>query len=198
MRQLFKSTAEIILASGSPRRRAYLEDLGISFRVIAADITETVLAEESPAQYVERMAREKAESVGGKYPERWVVAADTVVCLGDMVLGKPIDKNDAVNTLLRLSGQEHVVRTGVCLLNMAFNICDIRVMNSKVIFWDYREDVVRSYVDCGEPMDKAGSYGIQGKGVFLVREIHGSYSNVVGLPLCDFIEMLAQHKLIIT
>ena len=197
MEQLFKSTAEVILASGSPRRHAYLEGLGIAFRVIAADITETVLAEESPAQFVERMAREKAESVGGKYPDRWVVAADTVVCLDDMILGKPIDENDAVKMLLCLSGEEHVVCTGVCLLNHAFNVCDIRVVSSRVIFRDYNEEVIRAYVNSGEPMDKAGSYGIQGKGAFLVREIHGSYSNIVGLPLCEFIEMLAQRKLIV-
>ena len=197
MKQLFKSTVEVILASGSPRRRAYLEGLGIAFRVIAADITETVLAEESPAQYVERMAREKAESVGGNYLDRWVVAADTVVCFDDMILGKPIDENDAVKTLLRLSGQEHVVHTGVCLLNKALNVCDIRVVSSRVIFRDYSEDVIRAYVNSGEPMDKAGSYGIQGKGAFLVREIHGSYSNIVGLPLGEFIEMLAQRKMIV-
>jgi len=197
MKQIFKSTAEVILASGSPRRRAYLESLGIVFRVIAADITETILAEESPVHYVERMAREKAESVGRNYPDRWVVAADTVVCFDDMILGKPIDENDAIKTLLHLSGQEHVVHTGVCLLNKALNVCDIRVVGSRVIFQDYSEDVIRAYVNSGEPMDKAGSYGIQGKGAFLVREIHGSYSNIVGLPLCEFIEMLAQRKMIV-
>ena len=197
MKQIFKSTAEVILASGSPRRRAYLESLGIVFRVIAADITETILAEESPAQYVERMAREKAESVERNYPDCWVVAADTVVCFDDMILGKPIDENDAVKTLLHLSGQEHVVHTGVCLLNKALNVCDIRVVGSRVIFQDFSEDVIRAYVNSGEPLDKAGSYGIQGKGAFLVREIHGSYSNIVGLPLCEFIEMLAQRKMIV-
>jgi len=106
-------------------------------------------------------------------------------------------ENDAVKTLLHLSGQEHVVHTGVCLLNKALNVCDIRVVGSRVIFQDYSEDVIRAYVNSGEPMDKAGSYGIQGKGAFLVREIHGSYSNIVGLPLCEFIEMLAQRKMIV-
>jgi len=196
MKQLFNNTAELILASGSPRRRAYLEDLGLSFCVIAADITETILEAETPAAYVERMAREKAASVGRKYFDRWIVAADTVVCLGDRVLGKPKDKKDAIEMLLRLSGQEHMVHTGVCLLNKSLTVCDIRVVSSRVIFWNYAEDVVRAYVDSGEPMDKAGSYGIQGKGAFLVREIHGSYSTVVGLPLCEFIEMLIQRKMI--
>ncbi|HIP38025.1 MAG TPA: hypothetical protein EYG88_01300 [Desulfocapsa sulfexigens] len=143
MKYLFKSAEEVILASGSPRRRAYLEDLGINFRVIAADIIESVLPTESPITYVERMAREKAESVGGKYPGRWVVAADTAVCFDDMILGKPIDKNDAVEMLLRLSGQEHMVHTGICLLNKALTVCDIRVVSSRVIFWDYKRVLQR-------------------------------------------------------
>lgn len=196
MNSLFESTVEILLASGSPRRRTYLESLGISFRVIAADIIETVLATESPTAYVGRMAREKAESIGTQYPERWIVAADTVVCLDETILGKPTDKEDAVEMLLRLSGKEHEVHTGVCLLNRALTVCDIRVVSSRVVFWNYKEDSIRSYVESGEPMDKAGSYGIQGRGAFLVREIHGSYSNIVGLPLCEFIEMLAQRKMI--
>lgn len=196
MIRLLNSTGELILASGSPRRRAYLEDLGIAFRVIAADIEEKIFPAELSAAYVERMAREKAESVAGTYSDYWIVAADTVVCLEDMVLEKPVDKNDAVEMLLRLSGKEHFVRTGICLLNKNLSVCDICSVTSRVVFWDFTEDVIRSYVQSGEPMDKAGSYGIQGKGAFLVREIHGSYSNIVGLPLYEFIEMLAHHKLI--
>ncbi len=196
MIRLFNSTEELILASGSPRRRAYLEDLGIVFRVIAADIEEIILPAESANTYVERMAREKAESVAETYSDCWIAAADTVVCFEDMVLEKPVDKNAAVEMLLRLSGKEHCVRTGVCLLNKNLSVCDICSVSSRVVFWNFTEDVVRSYVQSGEPMDKAGSYGIQGKGAFLVREIHGSYSNIVGLPLYEFIEMLARHKLI--
>ncbi len=196
MIRLFNNTEELILASGSPRRRTYFEDLGLTFHVMAADIEEIILPTESPGTYVERMAREKAESVAGKYHDRWIVAADTVVCFEDMVLEKPVDKNDAVEMLLRLSGKEHVVRTGVCLLNKNISVCDICSVSSRVIFWDFSEDVLKSYVQSGEPMDKAGSYGIQGKGAFLVREIHGSYSNIVGLPLYEFLEMLARHKLI--
>jgi len=196
MIRLFNSTEALILASGSPRRRAYLEDLGIVFRVIAADIEEIILPAESADTYIARMAREKAESVAGTYSDCWIVAADTVVCFEDMVLEKPVDKNDAVEMLLRLSGKEHLVRTGVCLLNKDLSVCDICSVCSRVVFWNFTEDVVRSYVQSGEPMDKAGSYGIQGKGAFLVREIHGSYSNIVGLPLYEFIAMLARHKLI--
>ena len=196
MTRLFNSTEELILASGSPRRRAYLEDLGLRFRVMPADIEEIILPSESPGTYIERMAREKAENVAVKCYDSWIVAADTVVCFEDMVLEKPVDKSDAVEMLSRLSGKEHVVRTGVCLLNRNLSVCDICSASSRVIFWNFTEDVLKSYVQSGEPMDKAGSYGIQGKGAFLVREIHGSYSNIVGLPLYEFLDMLARHELI--
>ena len=98
--------------------------------------------------------------------------------------------------LLRLSGQEHVVKTSICLFNGERSVADIRSVSTRVVFWQYSENVARAYVQTGEPLDKAGSYGIQGKGGFLVREVHGSYSNVVGLPLCEFIEMLSHRKLI--
>lgn len=196
MNCLLKSTEELILASSSPRRRAYLEDLGLVFRVLTADIDETVVPDELPETYVKRMALEKAESVAEKFHESWIVAADTVVCFGERVLGKPIDKDDAARMLLLLSGKEHVVLTGVCLLNKRQSICDVFSVSSRVIFWDFSEDVIGSYIESGEPMDKAGSYAIQGKGACLVREIHGSYSNVVGLPLCEFIKMLLRYELI--
>ena len=197
MSQLFHTPEEIILASGSPRRHDYLRDLGLCFRVIPADIEEKLLATESPVAYIKRLARQKAEHVARNFPAHWVVAADTVVCFNDMVLEKPINKEDAVAMLLRLSGQEHVVRTAVCLHNKRQSVSELCVVSTRVVFWDFSEDVARSYVQSGEPMDKAGGYGIQGKGAFLVREIHGSYSNVVGLPLCEFIEMLSRYELIV-
>jgi len=196
MSQLFNSAEEIILASGSPRRHAYFKDLGLSFRVVPADIEEKKIPAETPVAYIERLAREKAESVAEKNPGNWIVAADTVVCLGDMVLEKPENEAAAVAMLLRLSGREHTVRTAVCLQNKAQGISEICSVSTVVVFWDVTEDMVRAYVQSGEPMDKAGSYGIQGKGAFLVREIHGSYSNVVGLPLCEFIGMLNRHELL--
>ena len=124
------------------------------------------------------------------------MAADTVVCLEDTVLEKPVDKEDAVETLVSLSGREHVVKTSLCLFHREHSVSDIRTVSTRVQFWDFPEELVRAYVETGEPLDKAGSYGIQGKGGLLVREIHGSYSNVVGLPLCEFIEMLDRRRLI--
>ncbi len=196
MAAIFSNTEKIILASGSPRRRTYLKEMGLSFRAIPASIEEKCALGEDPKHYIRRLAQEKALCVAAKYPDCWIVSADTVVCLGNKLLEKPLDKEDAVRTLMSLSGQEHIVRTALCIYHSEKSVLKMCTVSTRVIFWDYTEDIAKSYVASGEPMDKAGSYGIQGRGAFLVREINGSYSNVVGLPLCEFIEMLGQCKLI--
>ncbi len=196
MSQLFNCREEIVLASGSPRRRAYFEDLGITFRVVPANIPEQRQPEEKSRAYIERLAREKAEHVAVNNPEHWIVAADTVVCIDDTVLEKPVDETAAVEMLQRLSGRKHSVRTAVCLWNGMLGVCDVSIVSTTVVFWDVTKSMILAYVRSGEPMDKAGSYGIQGKGAFLVREIHGSYSNVVGLPLYEFYEMLNRYGLL--
>lgn len=196
MSQLFHCTEEIILASGSPRRRAYFEDLGIFSRAIPADVKEEKHPTETSATYIKRLAGEKAGNVAQQYPENWIVAADTIVCLDNMVLGKPDNEAVAIEMLLCLSGRKHTVCTAICLQNLLRGVCDICMVSTTVVFWEVTEGMVRAYVRTGEPMDKAGSYGIQGKGAFLVREIRGSYSNVVGLPLCEFLGMLDRYKLL--
>lgn len=197
MFKLFQGGAEeIILASGSPRRHAYFKDLGLSFRVVPADIEENKGPTETAVTYIERLAREKAQCVAEEYSKDWIVAADTVICLGDAVLEKPDDECAAVEMLLRLCGRKHTVRTAICLHNRAQGVSDICSVSTVVVFWDVPETMIRAYVQSGEPMDKAGSYGIQGKGAFLVQEIHGSYSNVVGLPLCECIGMLNRYGLL--
>jgi nucleoside triphosphate pyrophosphatase len=196
MSRLLTSRETIILASASPRRRAYLEDLGLSFTVKVADIEEKISSGETPDMYVGRMSCAKAANVAENNPGEWIVAADTVVCFEGMVLGKPVDKEDAVAMLLKLSGQEHIVKTSICLFNKKRSVADTCLVSTRVLFWEYPKDMVMAYVQTEEPLDKAGSYGIQGKGGFLVREIHGSYSNVVGLPLCEFIQMLRHRRLI--
>lgn len=196
MSTLFSSTSEIILASGSPRRHTYFSDLGFSFRVIPADIVEQRKADESAKSYVRRLAQEKASVITEDYPASWIIAADTVVCLDDSVLGKPDAPEDAVKALLLLSGREHAVHTAVCLQNVQEDVLDVVLVTTAVQFWDVPVEAIQRYVVTGEPMDKAGSYGIQGMGAFLVREIRGSYSNVVGLPLCEVIELLMRHELI--
>ncbi|MBU0943263.1 MAG: septum formation inhibitor Maf [Proteobacteria bacterium] len=193
---LFTSLTEIILASGSPRRRAYFEDLGLSFRVLSADIEEKLQPGESSRVYVERLAEEKARAVAAENEKSWIVGADTVVCFEEMVLEKPDDEQRALEMLMRLSGNDHVVQTAVCLFNQSLSVCEVVTVTTRVFFWDFGEKVAWAYVQSGEPLDKAGSYGIQGKGAFLVREIQGSYSNVVGLPLCELLEMLYRYKLI--
>ena len=193
---MFTNSKEIILASGSPRRQAYFKDLGLFFRVVPALIEEVCAPSEKVVHYIERLAKEKAEYVASRYPNQWIVAADTVVCLGDVLLEKPINRDDAIRMLLALSGMEHTVRTALCFRHKTQAVNKVLTVNTQVLFWNFNEHTAISYVDSGESMDKAGSYAIQGKGAFLVREIHGSYSNVVGLPLYELVEKLKEFKLI--
>lgn len=186
----------LILASASPRRQSYLKDLGLSFQIVVAEIEEKRACGEMAEAYVRRLASEKAACVAKKYPKDWIIAADTVVVHGDTVLEKPESEAAAVAMLMRLSGGEHRVLTGLCLQNRGLGIEDICQVSTQVSFWNVGRKLIESYVQTGEPMDKAGSYGIQGKGAFLVQKICGSYSNVVGLPLAEFIEMLIRYQLL--
>lgn len=195
---MFCNREPIILASGSPRRKQYLEDLGVSFTVYPVSIDETPFKEEDPDSFIVRMAREKAQAVSGQFGKSWVIAGDTVVCRGRMIFGKPLDDGDAVSMLMSLSGKEHTVRTGVFLCNAEKKVSDYRFVATKVIFADFDESTAKAYVSTGESLDKAGAYGIQGRGAFLVKTIEGSYSNVVGLPLYELTEMLREHRVINT
>lgn len=195
---MFNNIEPIILASGSPRRRRYLEDLGLTFTVVPVSIDETPCREEPADAFVVRMAREKAAAVSENFCGSWVIAGDTVVCLGRIILGKPADKEDALSILMSLSGREHVVRTGICLFHAEKKVFDHRLVATKVIFANFDEMSARAYIESGECLDKAGAYGIQGKGAFLVKTIKGSYSNVVGLPLHELLEMLKYYQVIKT
>ena len=180
-----------MLASASPRRREILENLGLGFRVQAADIDETRAPGELPARYVARLAREKAEAVAG-----WlsgpcaVLAADTTVVIDDEVLEKPCDRADSERMLRALRGRVHQVHTGVCLLLSPEHAAHGLTVTSEVRFRAFDDVTLHRYVASGEGMDKAGSYGIQALGQALVSEIYGSYSNVVGLPAAETIELL--------
>jgi septum formation protein len=186
----------IVLASGSPRRQQYLEDLGIGFSVYSVPIDETPFKGEAADLFAVRMAREKAEAVSNQFHRSWVIGGDTVVCLGREILGKPLDNEDAFSMLMSLSGKEHTVRTGIFLCHAEKKIYDQRIVETKVVFADFDESIARGYVNTGECLDKAGAYGIQGKGAVLVRAIKGSYSNVVGLPLFELIEMLRYYRVV--
>ncbi|SFR52019.1 septum formation protein [Marinobacter daqiaonensis] len=181
----------IILASASPRRAELLRQLGLSFTTMALDIDETPGQGEAPADYVTRLAREKAVAgyeLAGE-AEALVLGSDTSVVLDDRILGKPHSREAAVAMLQDLSGRRHQVMTGVALAGAG--ICRVRLSVTEVSFRVLAPGEIQAYCDTGEPMDKAGGYGIQGKGGAFVRQIQGSYSAVVGLPLDITAELLA-------
>jgi septum formation protein len=167
----------LVLASRSPRRAELLQAAGIRFTVRAADVDETALAGELPRDYVLRVAEEKARAVSGGI----VLGADTTVVLGTEMMGKPKDAADAARMLRALSGERHQVITGICLTRGADVIRD--VVSTDVWFSALTDDEIKGYVASGEPMDKAGAYGIQGLASRFIHRIDGSYTNVVGLPV---------------
>jgi septum formation protein len=191
----------LVLASASPRRRELLAQLGLLFEVQAADIDETPRAGESPAHYVLRVAREKAQAIAQRRPGTWVLAADTTVVLDGDILGKPGDAAEARRTLTRLSGRTHEVLTGVALAGPGAPpgastgaSMDV-VVRTEVTFRAASPEEIAWYVGTGEPLDKAGSYAVQGKGGFLVQGLQGSPSNVIGLPLGETLALLARTGL---
>ena len=188
----------MILASQSPRRRDLLAAAGFELEVVPADIDEARLPGEKPVELVGRLAAEKAEAVRSALDnvpaDGFLVAADTIVWMGDAALGKPADAADATAMLRSLSGRTHHVSTGVCalLLGPDGSVAGSArfTETSDVTFWELTEEQVAAYVACGEPLDKAGAYAIQGAGRLLVREVRGDYSNVVGLPVARLVREL--------
>jgi len=179
----------LILASSSPRRQEILRDAGISFAVRKAHVEEVRGEGESPREYVVRLAREKAEAAGQAAGEV-VLAADTVVVLGDTVLEKPASEEDAARMMGMLSGECHEVLTGVCVRANGGEWTDVAV--TKVWFSRLSEEEMRGYAGSGEPMDKAGGYAIQGLASKFVERIEGCYFNVVGLPVSLVYRLLKQ------
>ncbi len=193
---MYHNIEPIILASASPRRQQYLEEMGLTFTIQTPSVYECPLLNETPESFVLRMAGEKAAAVSTEFPDTWVISGDTVVCLDDKILGKPADGLEAVTQLMALSGREHYVRTGFCVTHRSRRVNIVQLVSTKVLFAEFSETVAYAYVATGESFDKAGAYGIQGKGVFLVKAIEGSYSNVVGLPLYELIEVLQAYGVI--
>ena len=187
---IYGSRKPLILASNSPRRKSFLAELGLQFEVKAAHVDESVRFAEAPRTYVERMAREKAQAIMALAPGSWVVGADTAVCLGDTIFGKPDDEGQAVEMLMTLSGKKHRVLGGICIGCASEQVLETRSVVTEVLFSSFSRQVALAYVAQGESMDKAGAYGIQGRGGFLVERIEGSYSNVVGLPLVELLALL--------
>jgi septum formation protein len=180
----------IVLASESIRRVDILRTLGISFSIIPPDIDERRKRGETIRDYVLRIAQGKAKKVGTHFPDKWVIGADTIVVHVGKVLGKPKSEEEAVEMLTALRGKWHKVLTGYCILNMASKTSYQDVVETKVLIKDLTDEEIRRYIKTSEPFDKAGSYAIQGKGGFMVRQIKGSYSNVVGLPICEVTDIL--------
>ncbi|MGC9967064.1 MAG: nucleoside triphosphate pyrophosphatase [Syntrophobacteraceae bacterium] len=196
---MFKTIKPLVLASGSPRRKHLLLSLGIEFLVAPSTIDESAescRAGKSPAQTAEAWACLKAGSISAVHPDSWILGADTIVVLDGRIFGKPSERPEAVEMLQALSGRAHEVITGMCLLRPGGKVCGSCSVATRVYFKDLSIGEIEAYVRTGEPMDKAGAYGIQGIGAFLARSVEGSCTNVVGLPLCEALEWLIAENII--
>lgn len=193
---MFKQLTPFILASASPRRQEYLASLGISFQIIPAIIDETPLPGELSTPFAVRMAKEKSETVARENENACIISADTVVTLDQEIFGKPTTAEEARNILKKLQGKAHDVITGVSVKHAKNNIDESFSVVTKVMFEHYNDAVLDAYIATGDPMDKAGGYGIQSYGGFLVKSIAGSYSNVVGLPMSHLISALLKHNML--
>lgn len=187
----------LVLASASPRRRGFLHQLGYQFEVVTPATEEQPLPGETAMDYVRRNARDKARDVAGRTaPDAVVIAADTVVVLRGHIMEKPGTAAEARDMLRRLSGQVHQVITGFCVRGPAAAGAPaerVAAVSTDVEFKELADGEIDAYVHSGEPMDKAGAYAIQGRAAYMIRQIRGSYTNVVGLPLTELVEILADE-----
>lgn len=182
----------LILASKSPRRRELLASIGLEFEVRTSEVPEQLGPGEAVTDYVTRLAQEKARAVAKNAPYAWVIAADTVVFLDGHVLEKPRDRDHAVEMFETLAGRTHTVFSGVNLTNRSMEHSTTELVSSEVTIAPLDRATIEWYVDTGEPMDKAGSYAIQGIGAMFVDRVEGSYTNVVGLPLPTLFRMMTR------
>jgi len=182
----------LILASNSPRRSALLRQIGAQFSVASADVDESIMPGEPAEEYVVRVARDKVRVAVQRISAGIVIAADTIVVLDNEIMGKPADAQDAKKVLMKLSGRMHRVITGVAVAETVTGRELVKTALTKVWFRELSASDIASYVASGEPLDKAGAYGIQEKGALLVDKIEGCYNNVVGLPLALLGEMLRE------
>jgi len=187
---------KIILASKSPRRKELLNQVGIDIEICPSNIDEDAISIKNPEEYVKELSFLKAENIACSYPASWILGADTIVVIKGQVLGKPQSKTSAIKMLRQLSNCEHSVYTAFCILNNKTDTKIIRCVETKVVFKNLSDEEILWYIDTKEPFDKAGGYGIQGVGAFLVKHISGSYSNVVGLPVCEVVEILMNLNII--
>jgi len=180
----------IILASASPRRMELLESAGIDFDVVAGNAPEEILPGEGPLDHVLRLARDKAFEVAARSDGRFFIGADTIVLCDGEIMGKPKDAADAERMLRKLSGVSHAVITGFAIYDKARESLVSDAATTRVYFKNLRDEEISAYIATGCPFDKAGAYAIQGGAAHMVERIEGSYTNVVGLPLCEVVEAL--------
>ena len=179
----------LILASDSPRRKRLLQQIGLPFLALPSNVEENQVLGEPPDKAL-RLAEKKATAVYSRSKNRWILGADTIVVIGERILGKPADHDEAQSMLFFLSGKEHEVISAFCLLNPEGVVVQAESITTRVKMKSLTKDEIKAYVATGEPFGKAGSYAIQGIGTFMVESISGSYTNVVGLPVCALIKSL--------
>ncbi len=187
----FRPKKEIILASASPRRQRLLADLGLNFRVIPSKSHEPApFQNEQAREYAERLAKYKSTSITHKNTDGIIIGADTLISFGNLILGKPRDREEALEILKQLAGNTHQVFTGCFVLDLGEQECKHFSIKTDVKMGEYPDSTLLAYIDTQEPYDKAGGYALQGMGSFLVESISGSYSNVIGLPLKEILDSL--------
>ncbi|MDM5298946.1 Maf family protein [Bacillus pumilus] len=179
---------QLILASQSPRRKELLDLAGFSYDIQASQLKEEINRNLSPAENVQWLAEQKANDIQKKHPKAVVIGADTIVAIDGKCLGKPKDQTEASSMLQLLSGKTHQVLTGVTI--QSENRIETFYEMTDVTFWTLTQNEINRYIDSGEPFDKAGSYGIQGKGALFVQKINGDYFSVVGLPIAKTVKVL--------
>lgn len=183
-------SSPLILASASPRRRELLRSVGLTFKIRPADVDETGLPDESPRAHVRRLSRDKAGAIAHQYPKALVLGADTIVVIDGQILGKPKNKKQAREMLQQLSNRRHAVLTGFTIACVRAGMSRTKIVQSTVQFKKISPEETAWYVNGDEPYDKAGGYAAQGKGASFIQAIRGSYTNVIGLPLCEVVEEL--------
>jgi septum formation protein len=180
----------LVLASISPRRKAILTQIGIPFEPVGSMTDETICRQMKVADLACQMAMRKAESVQRAYKNRWILGADTLVTLNKQIFGKPKDAHECHTMLLHLSGRSHRVITGFCIIDPGDKKVHLEAIITKVKVKELSQFEIEGYIKTGEPCGKAGAYAIQGIGSFMIEHINGSYTNVVGLPVCEVVRAL--------